>query len=813
MQINSDLRFALRQFKKQRVSSLIALLTLGIGIAASIVIFALVDAVLLRPLPYDHPERVYSVNTMIRGSHPSGDHFASWPDFFDIRSSDQKLSAISAYKTKNVTFGRAGQALRRISGTMLSSGMANVLGIPMQLGRDFTRTDELAGNRSVILTDKLWRSELNRDPHCLGRTVQMDNESYTVIGVLPAGFVFPGQDESQFWVTEATDAEGKNPLTLRRGEHTLQAIARLAPGVSAQSAAAELTRIQLSLNAQFPNTDAQNEGIALVPLAQSLTGDVKAPLRMLLAAVGLLLLIACVNVAGLMLTRSVARGGELAIRAALGAGRWALMRQLVYEALSLSLASGLVGLTLAALALAVAPHYLPASLSRASALSLDWRVLLFGLTVSLITGLLFGVYPAWRASEQEPATVLSGTRGGSTVGKARHRLHGALIVGETALSLLLLIGCGLLLRSFERVLHTDPGFQPQGVLTFRVAVPTAHFTPEHVARFSEQLRMQLRTLPGVTDATFGYPLPLVGGNMRTGFDIPGRPLPPGEASVARLSIVGPDYFSTMRIPLKKGRLFTGPEEQPTGPKAVLLNEAFVRQYFPGQDVLGKRIGSLYVSTSDERLEWQVVGVVGDVKRRDLTEAATPEYYISLAQNDIGAPIFAIRTSGDAASLEDTIRRAVAQLDPAVPVFDLLTYDGLVERSNALRRFQAILMTGFAILAVLLAAMGLYASLSHQVVERTTELGLRFALGAQRNQILGLVLRRGLTLAGGGLLVGVAAAPALTHLARGLLYETAPVDTITYVVAAAVLLAIATIASVLPAVRATSIEPTEALRSE
>ncbi len=811
--ISSEVRFAWRQFQKQRASSLIALLTLGVSIAAGVVIFALVDAVLLRPLPYDQPDRVYSVNTILRGSNASSEHFASWPDFFDLRRSSKTLSAMSGYKTKNVTFGKPGEALRRVTGTTLSSGMAAVLGIRMQLGRDFTRSDELAGNRSVILTDKLWRNELNGDPRCIGQTLQLDGSSYTIIGVLPRGFVFPGQDESEFWITDAVEAEGSDPPTSQRGQHTLLIIGRLAAGVSAQAAAAELTRLQLTLSAQYPNTDAQNAGIALEPLAHSFTGDVRTPLRILLAAVTVLLLIACVNVAGLMLTRSLTRGGELAVRAALGASRWALMRQVIYEALALALAAGMLGVGLASVILAIAPRYIPAALPRAASLSFDWRVFLFSLSASLLTGLLFAVFPAWRASQQQPAAVIGSHRRGSTAGKARYRLHGALIIGETALSMLLLIGSGLLLHSFERVLHTDVGFQPQGLLTFRIAVPSGHFTPEQTARFSEELRTKLRALPGVTDATYGFPLPLAGGNMRTGFEIPGRTLPPGETSVARLSIVGPDYFRTMRIPILQGRLFTEPEQQPNGPKAVIINEAFARQFFPGQQVLGKQIGSLFLRGADKQPVWQIVGVVGNVKRRDLTENASPEYYISLLQNDIGAPVFALRVSGDPLALDESVRRLVSQLDPAVPVFSLLTYDGLIERSNALRRFQVILITGFAVVAVLLAAMGLYASLSYQVFERLSELGLRFALGAQRGQILWLVLRRGLSLAGAGLLFGLIAAPALTQYVQSLLYETRPEDEMTYVAAGLLLLAVAAVASLVPAVRASGVEPIEALRSE
>ena len=813
-----DLRFALRQLNKHRGFALVAVLTLGIGIGAATAVFSLVDAVLLRPLPFAHPEQIMSVGTVLRlsaapKSGPAkGENYTSWPDFLDWRGSTRSFTAISSFHVTNASVGRANSALRRISGTAMSAGMGRVFGLQMQLGRDFMPEEELAGNRSVILSDELWHSEFAGAPDVLGKQISLNEQQFTVVGVLPRGFVFPGPDTSLFWLTEAMDAEGKDPLTKERGAHMLRTFARLRDGVAPAQAQADLSRIQETLAVRYPDTDRQNDHVGVEPLSTALTGDVRQPLRILLAAVGFLLIIACVNVAGLLLTRTVGRQGELAVRAALGASRTAILRQLLLEALTRALAAGLLGTTLAAGALALAPRYLPHSLPHAADVSLDSRVLLFSLLLSVATGLIFGVLPAWRASRLQPAASLSGGRS-TTLSRGRHRLHGGLVIAETALSLLMLVGAGLLLRSFQRVLTVHHGFQTQGLLSFRVAFPGKRFSELQQKQFAESVQSRLAALPGVTGATFGFPLPLAGGNMQIGFEVDGHPKPPGETAIARMSTVAPNFFQTMRIPLLHGRNFTGPEGQVKGPHAVIVNQAFADEFFPGEDALNKHIIP-GVGDGDGKLpSYEIVGIVANTKRMDLTETAVSEYYVPLNQIRLAPPVFALRTSGDPVRLTDTVRRAVAEVDPAVPVFDVYSYDVLLERNTAMRRFQTILLTGFAAVALLLAAIGLYASLSYMVVERTSELGLRMALGAQRGNVLSLILRHGLALGCIGLAIGLAAAVALTRSIGSLLYDTRPLDLATFTGTTLLLLAVCALSSLIPALRAARLDPANTLRQQ
>ena len=812
-----DTRFALRQLRKHPAFSLVAVLTLAAGIAASTVVFSLVDAVILRPLPFPQPDRLISLDTAQKdhantNSSPIADD-TSWPDFFDWREHAQGFQAIGAYHYTTGNIGEAGAPVQKYTGSMLSAGMSRVLGMRMGAGRDFLPSDELAGNRSIILSDELWQTQFAGAADVLGKQITLNEETYTVVGILPRGFVFPGQELSRYWLTEAHDREGKDAMAAQRGWHGISVIGRLRDGVSLAQATAQLSAVQAALAKQYPESNRNDDAVAGMPLARRISGDLRQPMHILLAAVGFLLLIACVNVAGLLLTRSVSRQGELAVRSALGATRAGIVRQLLLESLTLSLAGGAVGTVLAAAALRAAPRLLPANLPHAASVGMDARVLLFAFAISLLTGLLFGVLPAWRAFQLQPAQVMAGNGRSSTMGRGRHRLHGTLVIAETALSLLLLVGAGLLLRSFQRVLSTDPGFQPSGLLSFRVAAPDKHFTHAQQIQFAQAVQQRLTTLPGVQAATAGFPLPLSGGNINITFTIDGRPTEPGNDPVARVSTVVANFFSTLRIPLLRGRFFTSAEDTATGPQVLVINQTFADLFFPGESPVGKHIRPGLGSDTTGSKSYEIVGVVGNVKRGDLTEPAAPEYYMPLSQTIFGVPPFALRTTGDPLQYTDTVRKVVAEIDPALPVFNVYSYDFLLARTTAMRRFQTVLLTGFAALALLLAAIGLYASLSYMVVERTAELGLRMALGAQRGDVLSLILCRGLTLACTGLCLGLLAAFFLTRYIGSLLYSTRPLDLLTFTATTGLLLAVCALSSALPALRAARLDPANTLRQQ
>ena len=568
--------------------------------------------------------------------------------------------------------------------------------------------------------------------------------------------------------------------------------------------------IQQSLAAQYTDEDKLETGVSVKPELQDLTGDVQGPLRILFAAVFSLLLIACANVAGLLLTRTSARRSELALRSALGATRAQIVRQLLIESLTISFLGGALGFALAAMALRLAPQFLPSDLPRLNELSLNPRVLVFSLAASLFTGILFGVFPAWRSSRLDPSLALNDSSRSSTASRGQNRLHSALVIGETALGLTLLICAGLLIRSFDKLLSVNPGFNKDHLITFRVGMPPKRFRDEKLLQLTQQLQAQFAALPGVQQSTYGSPLPLTGGEMNITFTIDGRPNPPGEDPGARASVVASNFFESLQMPLRHGRFFTSAEDRSGTAPAIIINQAFANRFFPGEDAVGKHITS-GLSSGETAESREIVGVVGNVVRSSLSEPPTPEYFIPFAQVTLGPPTFALRVSGDPEGYVDTVRASVARLDPSLPVYSVRT--NLLARSTAQQRFQTILISAFAIIALVLSAVGLYAVLSYMVAQRTMELGLRIALGAQRGNILELILRRGLLLAIAGLATGLAASAAVTRFLATLLFATHALDAATFAGMALLLLLISTISCLVPAYRASRLDPIETLRQQ
>ncbi len=809
-----DLRYALRQLRNSLGFACTAALTLGLGVGAATAVFSLVDTVLLRPLPFPQPERIVALDTLARAQGSTGaatvPSDTSYPNFFDWRARARSFDALACWSGGSVTIDTAGDKApaRRVDNLAVSSDFFPVLGVSPAFGRNFTRQEEAAGQRSLILGYDLALSLFGRAAEAVGQTVHVNDEGYTVVGVLPSGFAFPNSPDAQVWVTPSAAEEGNNPSAQQRGWNQLSVIGRLAPGVTIEQARAEMQTIEQGLAAQYPAEDKRLTGVSVVSEQQDLTGDLARPLHILFAAVCFLLLIACANVAGLLLTRAAGRRPELALRAALGASRLQIMRQLLIESLTLSGLGGGIGFALAAGALRAAPALLPSDLPRLHELALNPHVFLFALAASLATGLLFGVAPAWRSSRQDPALALrEGGRTG-TSGRAQNRLHGVLVIGETALGLILLVGAGLLIRSFDRMLSVDPGFNPEHLLTFKVGMPEKRFGDARRLAFSQQLQARFAAVPGVSQATFGYPVPLSGNDMSISFQIDGHPSAPGEEPSSHASVVASNFFQTMQMPLRRGRLFSSLDDRPHSPPVMIVNQAFADRFFPGEDALGKRVSS-DLSSSDKPESREIVGVVQNVTHRYLTDPASPEYYIPFAQIPLIQPTFGLRVTGEPAAYIETVRSLVAHEDASLPVYRVHT--NLRTLSTGQQKFQTLLLSCFAALALLLSAVGLYAVLSYMVAQRTTELGVRLALGAQRGDVLSLVLRRGLTLSAAGLLTGLAASALLTRFLASLLFHTDTLDLATFAGMTALLLAVSTTSCLVPAWRASRLNPNETLR--
>jgi predicted permease len=809
-----DVRFAVRQLRKSMGFTVMATLTLALGIGAATAVFSLVDAVLLRPLAFPEPERIVALDTLSQPRSGSGaatlPNDTSYPNFFDWRERAKSFESMASWQGASFTLSTGDAPAKRVDGMTVSADFFRVLGVGPELGRGFFRSEEQAGNRSVIVSHGLWQSALGASAAAVGKTIQLSDESYTVIGVMPASFQFPNAPDAVAWVTPAAAMEGKNASGTQRGWNQLSVIGRLAKGVSIGQARAEMQTIQLALAAQYPDEDKKETAVSVKPALEDLVGDVQRPLHILFAAVCFLLLIACANVAGLLLTRTAARRAELALRSALGASRLQIVRQLLVESLAVSVLGGTGGFALAAIALRVAPQVLPSDLPRLNELALNARVFGFSLAASLVTGVLFGVFPAWRSSRLDPALALNDSTRSSTASRGQNRLHSLLVIGETALGLMLLIGAGLLIRSFDKLMSVDPGFNKDHLITFRVGMPPKRFQDKKLLQLTQQLQARFATVPGVRQSTYGFPLPLAGGDMSITFTVDGLPNPQGEDPSARSSVVAANFFQSLEMPLRRGRFFSAFEDRSGSAPSVIVNQAFADRFFPGEDAVGKRITS-GLGLGDQPESREIVGVVGNVVRTHLDEGPAPEYFIPFAQVPLGPPVFALRVGGDPAKYVDTVRAVVAQVDASLPVYAVRT--NLVAKSTAQQRFQTLLISTFAVIALVLSAIGLYAVLSYMVEQRTMELGLRIALGAQRGNVLALILRRGMVLAVAGLAIGLGASFALTRYMATLLFATKAVDAATFVGMTGLLFAVSVLACVVPAYRASRLDPMETLRSQ
>ena len=818
----NDLRFALRQLRKSPAFTFVAVLTLALGIGANTAIFSVVNAVLLKPLPFPAPQQLIALgNTNTHDGTPRDQLSSlSYPDYFDFRKQNHTLSSSAVYRAETVAFNDPDGA-QSLVGVKCSGEFFDVLGIKPLLGRAFTRPDEQAGGGpggfKVILSHDFWQKHFGGDKKVLGRTVELDRRPYTVVGVMPARSQFPIQAEPidlyETTAGDASNADGSKPATEQRGSHSLQAIARLKPGVSIEQAQADLSTIAARLEKLYPDSNSYF-GVLLKPLREDMIGDVRIALYVLFGAVVCVLLIANANVANLLLARASVRGKEIALRAALGASRARIVRQLLTESVVLSALGGIFGLLIAQWGTAALINAVPQNIPRIGDIQLDAPVLAFTLLVSLATGVIFGLVPAWQASHVDLNSALkSGMRTGSDGGH-KGRLRNGLVMAEVALALVLLICAGLLIQSFARLGQVQTGLRPDRLLTARIVLPASAYPKnENIIAFFQQLLPKIRALPGVESASAIMPLPLSSSNMVTDFDIAEHPLPEGERPAAPARIAGTDYFKTVGIPVRQGRIFDEHDTFNAAP-VVIVNEFFASKYFHGQNAIGKQITPGF-SASDEKPKMrQIIGVVGNVKHRSLRNDDTPEMYLPLTQIPFDSMTLVVRTRvANPASLTSAVRAQVAAVDPNIPLTSVRVFEEYISRSLARPRFNALLLSIFAGTALLLTAIGIYGVMAYSVAQRTNEIGIRIALGAAQSSIFRLIVGQAMALVAISVVVGLIGAFAATRLLSSLLFEVGAWDPITFSVIVFLVAAVAFLAAWLPARRAAQVDPIIALRSE
>lgn len=814
----NDLNFAFRQLLKNPGFTAVAVLTLALGIGPNTAIFSVVDAVLLRPLPYPDSGRL--VWLCERGPDWSGGSL-SYPNFIDWKNQQSVFDEFGVYNGGNFTLTGAGEPVR-LAAAVMSAEVFAALRTPPEIGRVFRKDEDKPGAAPVaVLSHALWQNRFGGDAGILHQTISLDGTPYVILGVMPAGFEFPGKVD--VWVPAGPYSA--QPSWQKRDYHPgLFGLARLKPGVSLEKARADLNAVALRLAQQYPESN-QTRRVQIDRLLDNKVGNIRRALWIVLGAVSFVLLIACANVANLLLARAAAREKEMAVRAALGAGRWRITRQLLTESMLLALLGAAVGLLLAQGALRGIIAVGGQSIPRAAEINLDPQVLLFSGVVAVLTGIFFGLAPARRARRVDLQRTLTESGRGTTAGRAGVRQ--VLVIAEVALTFVLLVGAGLLLLSFHRLLQVNPGFVVDRVLTFQIDLPGKKYqSNEQRIFFYHALLEKMRALPGVQAASLASKPPLDENNWDMLFVIEGRPEPPPQLQPSlRVHLVAPDYFRVMGIPLRQGRDFTEQDNREhlggassgsdwgAGLNSIIIDEEFAHRYWPGQNPLGQRVRLSWGERGKQPL-MTVVGVVGRIKENRLSEqGGMVQAYFPIFQQTLGGMAVVVKTTSEPAALLAGMRQQVSELDPTLPIFGIHTMTEMRARNVAPDRLNLGLLGGFAVLALVLASIGLYGVLSFTVTQRQREIGVRLALGAHRFNVLGLVVGQGMRLVLAGVVLGVLGSLALTRVLASVLFNVRPTDPLTLVMVTLSLCVVALLACYLPARRATKVDPMQALRYE
>jgi len=813
-----NFRHSLRGLLKQPLFSGIVILTLALGIGANSAMFSVVNAVLLRPLPFHDPQNLVALGEYdVREKADPGTEInsISYLDYVDWRIQNQVFERVAVYTNQGVTTLTNGTEAMHVQGESVSTELFPLLGIQPVLGRVFLPNEDEPGNHVVILSHELWQRRFGADRNVLGKNIMLNGQSFHVIGVMPPRFTFPISSISpELWIPVSIlrdSKDGSPPMTEQRDNDFFSCVARLKPNVSLQQAQANIDTITANWRQRYPDAKL-HVGAKVIPQISAMIGSTHSALLMLFAMAGCVLLVACVNVANLLLARSLSRNREISIRAALGAGRWHIVQQLLAESTLLGALGGLAGLLIAFWGIDSLKAFLP-SIPRIDEISLDLRVLVFTALISLGVGMIAGLLPAWRASRPNLAGSLNESSRGSTEGTGGRRTRAALVVTEIVLALVLLASAGLLVGSFLRLQKVPAGFDVTNVTTARVALPEVNYgKPEQAAGFYKKLLDRVSTLPGVQSAGAAWWVPLSGSEISFTFNFEQRPVPASQEPAAQVNVVTPDYFQAMRVTTRNGRAFTDHDDRNSLPVAI-VSEGFAKQFFPGEDPIGKRIipnGSVDPGKPPVR---EIVGVVADMHLISLRSAPKPQIYIPHQQFAIPSMSIFVRTQMDPQTLVGTLRRTVGEIDKEVPVYRTRTLADYMSKSIAQPRLNAMLVGLFALIALLLAAAGIFGVMSYSVTQRTQEIGIRLALGAQRYDVLRLVIGQGMRFVTAGVVLGLIGVFVCTRLLQSLLFGVGATDLLTMFAVIIILIAVAFVACLLPARRATLVDPVRALRAE
>lgn len=813
-----DVRFALRVLAKQPLFVAIVVLTFALGIGANTAVFSVLNAVVLRPLPFHESQNLVAIGEYdTRENVDPGTQIYSiaYLDYVDWRDQNTVFDRVAVYTNQSVSTLTDGNEATHVQGESVSADLFSLLGIQPILGRIFLPNEDQPGNHVVILSHDLWQRRFGGDRGVIGRSVTLDSQQFQIIGVMPPRFTFPiGSNAPELWISMSSLRESKDagpPVTEQRDNDFLRCIARLKPGVSIQQAQANIETITAVWRHQYPDVKLYT-GAKVIPQLSAMIGSTRAALLMLCAMAGCVLLVACVNVANLLLARSLSRHREISIRAALGAGRWQIIRQLLIESALLSSLGGLAGLLFSIWGIDSLKAFLP-NIPRIDQISPDPRVLAFTGIVSLGVGISAGLLPAWRASHPNLATSLNEASRGSSESAGSRRTRAGLVVIEVVLALVLLTSAGLLVESFVRLQKVPAGFDANNVITARIALPdTAYGKPEQAAAFYKKLLERVAVLPGVESAGAAWWIPLSGSEIGFTFNVQERPVPAGQQPVAEVNVVTPDYFRAMNIAIRHGRAFNDRDDR-TAPPVVIVSESFAKQFFPGEDPIGKRIipnGSIDPGKPPVR---EIVGVVADMHLISLRLPPKPQIYIPHQQFAIQSMSIFARTQIDPQSLTAALRRTIADLDKDVPVYRTRTLADYMSGSVAQPRLNAMLVTLFAVIALLLAAAGIFGVMSYSVTQRTQEIGIRIALGAQRSDVLQMIVLQGMRFVGAGLVLGLIGVLLCSRLLQSFLFGIGATDLRTMLSVTLILIGVAFVACLIPARRATLVDPIHALRAE